>query len=231
MRFAVKTASSAAESTLPNQDAMKSQPTIYVVDDDPTLLGLLPEVQQATGLAVKRCSSAEELLDEFRQQSPTGCVLLELRLPGISGTELQKELLDRGQRIPLIFVTGSATVSTAVEAMKHGAHDFLEKPIADERLVSSVESALAADARRRAEELRQQQATERMERLSANEMEVLRRILAGMTNKKIASDLDISLRTVQFRRAAMMRKLEVQSKAELIALALACGVPPEAEAP
>jgi FixJ family two-component response regulator len=201
---------------------MKSQvaekPLIHIVDDDDSMRGALIELLEASGFeALGYASTGEFLLNPVPDKH--GCILLDMRLPGPSGLDLQAALLRNGVSLPIIFLSGYADVSTSVRAMKAGAFDFLEKPVARQTLLETLQRALAADVVRRsaAEHARHHRA--RLDLLTPRELAVFERVVAGMLNKQIAADLDISLRTVKAHRAQLMQKLGVSTPAELGRLA------------
>ena len=158
-----------------------------------------------------------------------GCLVLDVRMPGMSGIELQKELVDNGIRLPVILVSGQGTVPMSVAAMKRGAIDFLENPYQPAHLRDCVRRAIELDSTWRQEEIAKRELRIAMGKLSDQEAAVLRGMIAGKANKEIASGLDISLRTVQFRRASLMKKLRVDSRAALMRLIFSAGQPALAE--
>jgi len=180
-----------------------------------SLVGLLRAMgQQALGF-----SSAPAFRQYYRRELP-GCLVLDVRMPGESGLELYEQLLRDGQRLPVIFITAHADVTTAVAAMKTGAVEFLEKPFARETLQALVEKGLALDADWRRRDADFAAIDERIARLNERDRETLELILAGASNKTMAARLYISERAVEMRRAAIMRKLEVRSLAELLEIAI-----------
>ena len=192
-------------------------PPVHVVDDDAALRDSLRWLLESAGHRVATCASAEEFLATDAAEQG-GCVLLDIRMPGMSGLELQDELARRGHTIPVIFITGHGDVPMAVNAVKKGALDFIEKPFNDHALLALIDKALAidAEARRRAA---------RFEKLTPREREVMERMVAGKRNQDIAAELSISIKTVEAHRAGVMRKMRVDSLAALVRLVHSAGVP------
>lgn len=193
-------------------------PLIHVVDDDESLRASLLDLLRAAGYEVQGHASAGAFLLQPWRDRP-GCLLLDVRLPGPSGLDLQAALEQHDIELPVIFLTGYADVPTSVRAMKAGAVDFLEKPVVRERLFEAVERALARDAAARDVREAAKRRDARLAALTTREREVFERIVAGRRNQEIADDLGISLRTVKAYRAQVMEKLGVTSAAELGRLA------------
>lgn len=199
------------------------QEVVFVVDDDEAVRDSLRWLLEGQGFRVMTFDSGERFsrhLDESRS-AVIGCLILDVRMPGITGTELHEQMISKGFDIPTIFVTGHGTVPMAVDSMKRGAVDFLEKPFNDEQLCSLVSKAFERvrseeeklEARRRAQAL--------IERLTSREAQVLERIVAGRLNKQIADDLTISIKTVEAHRANIMDKIEARTMADLMKIAIA----------
>ena len=196
-------------------------PTVFIVDDDPAVRDAISLLLQTEGLAVAAFPSAAAFLESGAAQRP-GCLVLDVRMPGMSGLDLQKQLRARGCHTPILFMTGHGDVPMAIRAMKGGAFDFLEKPFQGEALVARVREALALDARQRRRQARRAEAGARLALLSPREREVLDRVAAGQYNKVIAAKLGISLSTVEIHRKRVMEKLQAESLSDLIqTLALA----------
>ena len=195
---------------------------VYIVDDDEAVRDSLRWLLEGNGFSVKVFSNAEELLDFSKTQSHgmVGCLILDVRMPGITGVELHDVLLKEGIDIPVIFITGHGSVSLAVKSMKKGAIDFLEKPFSDEEICRLVDSSLqkARDVSDKKEV--NLKAQELLAKLTPRENQVLERITAGRLNKQIADDLNISIKTVEAHRANIMTKVEARTVAELIKIAL-----------
>ena len=202
-------------------------PTVFVVDDDQAVRRSSELLIRAMDINVVCCASAEEFQATY--DAGSGCLVLDVRMPGMSGIELQKELVDNGIRLPVILVSGHGTVPMSVAAMKRGAIDFLEKPYQPAHLRDCVRRAIELDSTWRQEEIAKRELRIAMGKLSDQEAAVLRGMIAGKANKEIASGLDISLRTVQFRRASLMKKLRVDSRAALMRLVFSAGQPGLAE--
>ena len=197
---------------------MSKRPLIHVVDDDESLRTSLLELLDVAGFDARGYASTGAFLLDPVPDRP-GCVLLDVRLPGHSGLELQAALARQGVALPVIFLTGHADVATSVKAMKAGAVDFLEKPVARDTLLDALARALARDASQRSARDTAQRHSLRLSSLTPREREIFDRIVAGKLNKQIADDLGIGLRTVKAYRAQLMEKLGVTSAAELGKLA------------
>ena len=194
---------------------------IHLVDDDAAFRRSMVFLLESMGWAVQAHASAADYLEHgLPAFERTGCLLLDVRMPGMSGLELQQALIARGCRLPIVFLTGHGDVELAVQAMKHGAFDFLEKPFKDQRLLDVVSAALRQREVELASRERAQQADERLARLSPREAEVARLVAQGLPNKLVARELDISEKTVHIHRQHVMEKAEVGSAAELARLML-----------
>jgi two-component system, LuxR family, response regulator FixJ len=210
---------------------MDNEPTVFVVDDDPAARGSVAALVASHGLKVESFASAEEFL-AARDPAQRGCLIADVRMAGMSGLELQERLVARGDRLPVIIITGFADIPMAVRAMQAGAITFLEKPCADQELWQSIQAAL--DSEEQAESNRQKRADviARRESLTPAEVDVLERILAGKPNKQMAAELGVGLRTVELRRATLIKKMRADSLPELVQLVLiAQGKSPEAKPP
>jgi FixJ family two-component response regulator len=191
---------------------------VHIVDDDDGMRLAIGRLLEAAGCEVRSYASAGDFLVAEQSDVP-GCLLLDLKMPGPNGLELQKALARRGDSMPVIFLTGHGDVASTVRALRAGASDFLTKPVERETLLAAVERALAEDAARRAarEELRAVQA--RYATLTLREREVFSLVVAGRLNKQIAGDLGIAERTVKAHRAQVMQKMQVASLADLVRVA------------
>lgn len=200
---------------------MKEQPaTVFVVDDDSAVRSAIRLLLKSVGLPVSTFDSAQGFLDGHSNDA-AGCVLLDVRMPGMSGPALQQELSVRGSILPVIFITGHGDVSMAVEAMQHGAFDFVEKPFHDQDLLERVHGALALNAQVRNQLSEQQAIRDRFGSLTPREREVLQHVTRGSSNKVMAYDLSISQRTVEIHRARLMEKMQAPTLAHLVRMTLA----------
>ncbi len=195
----------------------QSEPTVFIVDDDPSVLKGLSRLIKSVKLNVETYSSAQEFLDSYNPVQP-GCLLIDMRMPGISGLELQEILQSRNILIPTIIITGYGEVTDAVQAMKKGAIDFIEKPFNGQYLLDQVHKAIAEDAQIRKKQAQQQVVLASLALLTPREREVIDLVIAGKANKIIARELGLSMKTVEFHRAHMMQKMKVDSVAELVDL-------------
>jgi len=194
-------------------------PTIYVVDDDEGVRNSLRFLLKSVGLTARTLASAREFLDSYRPRQP-GCMVLDVRMPGMSGLELQQQLNLRGAIIPVIFITGHGDIPMAVEAMQHGAFDFLQKPFRDQDLIDRIQRALERDARSRAALAQHDRIRERFDTLTPREHEVLSLMTRGKPNKVMAAELGVSQRTVEIHRARVMEKTGAASLAQLVRMAM-----------
>jgi two-component system response regulator FixJ len=211
-------------STYEKGDVMtQSEPTVFIVDDDPSVLKGLSRLMKSVKLKVEAYSSAQEFLDSYNPVQP-GCLLIDMRMPGISGLELQEILQSRNILIPTIIITGYAEVMDAVKAMKNGAIDFIEKPFKGQYLLDQVHKAIAEDAQIRKKQAQQQVVLASLALLTPREREVMDLVIAGKANKVIARELGLSMKTVEFHRARMMKKMKVDSVAKLVDLFIRCTV-------
>jgi RNA polymerase sigma factor (sigma-70 family) len=194
-------------------------PTVFIVDDDAAVRDSLALLLELKGFRTRQFASAEAFLGEYRPESP-GCVVLDLRMPGMTGLELQAELAQRGAKLPVIVITAHGDVATTRVALKGGAIDFIEKPIDDEVLVAAIGVALDRDARERVEAQTSASVAERLARLTGREREVLVLVADGKHNREIAAELGISPRTVEVYKARLMEKLQVRRLPDLVRLVL-----------
>lgn len=193
--------------------------TVFVVDDDDAVRDSLRLLLKSVGLPVALFASAQEFLQAYPADHP-GCLVLDIRMPGMSGLELQRQLSLRGAIIPIVFITGHGDVPMAVDAMQHGAFDFLQKPFRDQDLVDRVQRAFEKDAAGRRALAEVGRIRERAESLSARERQVLGLVTSGKANKVIANELNVSPRTVEIHRARVMEKMEAPSLAALVRMVL-----------
>lgn len=197
-------------------------PTVFVVDDDRAMRDSLRWLLESVGLSVRTYATATEFLREYEPSQP-GCLVLDVRMPGMSGLDLQAELARRDAALPTIIVTGHAEVTMAVRAVKAGALDFIEKPFSDQLLLDRVRQALEIDRQDREVRRRRAEALRRLESLTAREREVLELVVAGKANKEVAAALKLSTKTVEVHRAHVMAKMGAESLAELIRMAILAG--------
>ena len=201
-------------------------PTVFIVDDDAALRAMLRHVTQSVGLVTEDFASGVEFLAAVDGERP-GCVMLDLRLPGMSGFEVLAELRGRDVQMPAIVMTGYADVDVAVKAMRAGAHDFVEKPFGGQAILERIQAAVEIDRQRRRTSARFAEFATRLVRLTPREREVLQLIVTGHANKDIATQLALSRKTVETHRANLMAKTGVDSLAELIRFGLQAGARPE----
>ena len=200
---------------------MKDLPKIvYVVDDDDAVRDSLRLLLKSAGLACEVRGAAHDFLGSYDPAQP-GCLVLDVRMPGMSGLEMQQELNLRGAIIPVIFITGHGDIPMAVEAMQHGAFDFLQKPFRDQELLDRVQRALVRDTENRVRLRHTDRIRDRLATLSPREREVLDLVTQGKANKMVAGDLGVSQRTVEIHRAHVMQKMEAGSLAELVRMMMA----------
>jgi len=198
-------------------------PTIFVVDDYAPIRRALLRLLRAAGFAVLAFASPQEFLAEYDPRTP-GCLVLDLDMPAVNGLELQRILATKGSVLPIIFLSGHGDVPKSVQAMKHGASDFLTKPVNDKDLLAAVHVAIEKDRARRQEQTELSEIRARLATLTPREREVLEHVVTGKLNKQIAGDLGTVEQTVKVHRARVMEKLKVQSVAELVRLTERCRI-------
>jgi len=189
--------------------------TVFIVDDDPAIRFAMEALMESVNLHHEIFASADEFLDKLSEQRP-GCLVLDIRMPGLGGLELQEELIRRGNTLPIIFITGHGDVPMAVEAMQKGAVDFIQKPFRDQELLDRIRDALATDQHRREEQQHHEEVAHRLEKLTNREREVFDLVVTGKPNKVIAYELGVSQRTVEIHRARVMEKMQARSLADLV---------------
>jgi len=195
------------------------QQTVYVVEDDEAVRDSLELLLKSDGKPVKTYESATAFLKDYSDQM-AGCIVLDIRMPGMDGMELQKKLNERHSILPIIFVTGHGDVPMAVDAMKEGAVDFIQKPYREEALLEKIEAALAQDLEQRKSLGEKQEIIRRIKSLTPREHEIMDRMIAGQANKVIAIELEISQRTVEIHRSRVMHKMGTHSLAHLVRMVL-----------
>jgi len=198
---------------------MSAEPRVFIVDDDPGVLDSLAFLLRTVGLRTETFGSAQEFIARGDVRAP-GCLLLDVRMPMMSGLELQEKLQAIGSTLPVIFLSAHGDIPMAVKAVKSGAMDFVQKPFRDQELIDKIQSALEYDRRARASAAATSDAAARFGSLTPRERQVLEAVVAGKANKVIAADLGVSQRTVEIHRAHVMRKMQADSVARLVQMAL-----------
>ncbi|MBV8851613.1 MAG: response regulator transcription factor [Methylobacteriaceae bacterium] len=191
---------------------------VYIVDDDPAIRDSIAFLVSSVGYRPIACASAREMLERLDDERPS-CIVLDVRLPGLSGLELQREMVNRKIAAGIVFISGHGDIPKAVRAMRMGAIDFLEKPFDDQVLLDRIGDAFAASAARLVQRRKQAETERKLANLTEREREVIRLIVAGKTSKAIAADLEISVKTVENHRHNLMTKAKVGSAMQLIAWA------------
>ncbi|MBD3335653.1 MAG: response regulator [Candidatus Eisenbacteria bacterium] len=197
----------------------KQDPIVFVVDDDPTIRRSLKWLVESVGLKVEGYASGQEFLAAYDPSTP-GCLVLDLRMPGLSGLDIQERLAEKEATLPIIMITAHGEVETAVQSMRAGAFDFINKPFSKQLLLDRIQQALSHDAEERRLQAERVVLQERLASLSGREREVMDLVVAGRSNREAAEALGISAKTVEFHRARLMEKLAVDSLADLVRLAV-----------
>ncbi len=195
------------------------KPTVFIVDDDEAVRGALRLLMKSVGHEAKTFDSGDEFLASC-SSGVSGCLILDIRMPGMSGLELQEKLQQQGVNIPIIFITGHGDVPMAVQAMKHGAMEFLQKPFREQDLVDLVSQALEQNENSHKLALQSTEIEPRIAKLTPRERQIMDMIVQGNANKVIAIDLGVSQRTVETHRTRIMRKMQARSLAELVRMAV-----------
>lgn len=201
----------------------KVNQVVFVIDDDPSMRGAIKRLLEAVDFRVETYESGQGFLKSELPDAPA-CVVLDVRLPGSSGLDLQREMADRGITIPVIFITGHGDIPMSVQAMKAGAVEFLTKPFRDQDLLDAISQALKRHRTARRQRADLAELRNHLDTLTRREMEVMTMVVAGMLNKQIASDLGISEKTIKVHRANVMHKMQAGSLAELVRMADKLGI-------
>ncbi len=196
-----------------------AEETVFVVEDDEAVRDSLAMLLQSEGMRVASYEQAEAFLADWSPDM-AGCIVLDIRMPGMDGMALQRALNERHSMLPIIFVTGHGDVPLAVEAMRHGADDFIEKPYREDQLLEKINQALQRDREQRETLAQKQLIRDRLATLTPREHEIMERMMAGQANKVIAIELDISQRTVEIHRSRVMHKMGTHSLAQLVRMVL-----------
>lgn len=202
-----------------NEEVNRPQPTVFVVDDDEAMRSSLKWLIESVGLQVECHDSAESFISSY-YPGRSGCLLLDVRMPGMNGLELQEYLHNHEIAIPVIIITGHGDVPMSVRAMKVGATDFIEKPFNDELLLDSIRNALVLDETQRDQQAELAELAGRLALLTPREHEVMDMVTQGKSNKEIARALDVSAKTVEAHRARVMEKMQARSLAELVRMSI-----------
>jgi FixJ family two-component response regulator len=205
--------------------ALPETPNVFLVDDDPSVRRALARLIKSAGHQVQTFASAQEFLGTSAGGEEAACLVLDVRMPGLTGIELQRELQTLNRNVPIVFMTGHGNIPMSVQAMKAGAVDFLPKPVKDTDLLRAIEQALARAVRDRAERNELEDVRERVERLTPREREVMVLVVRGLLNKQIAFELGTVEKTIKVHRARVMEKMQVDSLADLVRLAEKVGIP------
>ena len=192
-------------------------PIVHILDDDESIRDLVAELARSVGIEPRAYSSAQDFFEVYRP-SPIECLIADIRMPGMSGLEVQRRLLEREFSMPIIFVTGFGGVDTAVEAMRQGALDYIEKPFAPQSLLDKIQAALERSRALHREHLEQVMINARLALLTPKEREVVLRVVAGKSSREIADEFGLSVRTIENHRARIMEKLRADSVVDLVRL-------------
>lgn len=212
-----------ATASRPAEQSPSDRRIVLIVDDDPLLRSSLDSLFRSVGLETRLFASAQDLMDA-RFPDTTCCIVMDIRMPRMSGLDFQAQLNARGVGVPIIFITGHGDIPMSVKAMKAGAFDFMTKPFRDQELLDAVEAALTRDAGRRSQDRVLADSRARYESLTPREKEVMAGVTRGLLNKQVAAELGISEITVKLHRSSLMKKLGVRAVADLVRLAEALGI-------
>jgi FixJ family two-component response regulator len=201
----------------------EAESIVFIIDDDPLYRASTERLLRSVGFSVQSFQSARDFVDSRRPNVPS-CLILDVRLPGLSGLDLQRELAEAGVHLPIIFVTGHGDIPMSVQAMKAGAVEFLTKPFRDQSLLDAIRQAIERDRVAHQQRAREANLRQRYESLGPREHEVFNCVVSGMLNKQIADELGATERTIKFHRGHIMRKMQARSLAELVRMAEALGI-------
>jgi FixJ family two-component response regulator len=201
----------------------EAESIVFIIDDDPLYRASTERLVRSVGFSVQSFQSARDFVGSRRPNMPS-CLILDVRLPGLSGLDLQRELAEAGVHLPIIFVTGYGDIPMSVQAMKAGAVEFLTKPFRDQVLLDAIRQAIERDRVARQQRAREANLRRRYESLGPREHEVFKCVVSGMLNKQIADELGATERTIKFHRGHIMRKMQAKSLAELVRMAEALGI-------
>ena len=201
----------------------EAESIVFIIDDDPLYRASTERLVRSVGFSVQSFQSARDFVGSRRPNLPS-CLILDVRLPGLSGLDLQRELAEAGVHLPIIFVTGYGDIPMSVQAMKAGAVEFLTKPFRDQVLLDAIRQAIERDRVARQQRARDANLRRRHESLGPREHEVFKCVVSGMLNKQIADELGATERTIKFHRGHIMRKMQAKSLAELVRMAEALGI-------
>ena len=202
----------------------RAEDLVFIVEDDPSMRAALKNLLRSVGLETKLFASASEFLENEPSETPS-CLVLDVRLPGMSGLDLQKELANAGNPIPVIFITAHGDIPMSVRAMKAGAVEFLTKPFRDQDLLDAIQASLARDRSRRERESAVDELRQRLDSLTSRERELLPLVVSGRSNKEIAGEFGTSEVTVKVHRGNLMRKMQARSIADLVRMATNLSIP------
>jgi FixJ family two-component response regulator len=204
---------------------VEERAVVFVIDDDPSMRLALEDLVSTVGLEVRAFATPQEFLQSKRPDAPPGCLVLDVRLPGMSGLTFHKELANEGVALPVIFITGHGDIPMSVRAMKAGAVEFLSKPFHDQDLLDAIHAAIEQDRKRRLEATRLAELRERFATLTERERQIMSLVVIGRANKQIAAELTVSEMTVKVHRGQVMRKMQAGSLPELVRMADRLGEP------
>ena len=205
---------------------MSDQPaTVHIIDDDASLLNALDSLFRSTGLSTKLYDSATQFLERLPESGGPACIVVDVRMPGVSGLEFQDRLKQLGFDLPIILMTGHGDIPMSVRSMKAGAVDFLTKPFRDQDMLDAVSEALRRHGERISDAEQLDEIRQRYETLTVRERQVMEGVVAGRMNKQVAGDLGLSEITIKIHRGSLMRKMEARSLADLVRMAILIGLP------